>query len=105
MASTKLVCIKQKSPLCLQVPSVARRASTKQGIFYAAEMAKYKIKSGTARRQCRSLQSPWPFKHPTSCASPIGQVDLLMLLYHNSHKKKSQRVNVLPLDSCTLYRG
>lgn len=33
MASTKLVCIKQKSPLYLQVPSVARRASTKQGIF------------------------------------------------------------------------
>lgn len=27
-----------------------------------------------------------------------------MLLYHNSCKKKSQRVNVLPLASCTLYR-
>nr|DAO13700.1 MAG TPA: hypothetical protein [Caudoviricetes sp.] len=29
-----------------------------RGIFYAAEMAKSKIKSGTARRQCRSLQRP-----------------------------------------------
>nr|DAH23103.1 MAG TPA: hypothetical protein [Caudoviricetes sp.] len=41
-----------------------RRASTKQGILYAAETAKSKIKSGIAHRKCRSLQRPQPFKYP-----------------------------------------
>lgn len=74
-----------------------------RGIFYAAEMAKSKIKSGTAHRQCRSLQRTQPFKYPPCCASSIGRVDLLMLFYHNLYKKKSQRVNVLPLALCTHF--
>ena len=59
MASTKLVCIKQKSPT---LPTSTQRGTQgfdkAGGVFYAAEMAKSKIKSGTARRQCRSLQRP-----------------------------------------------
>ena len=44
--------VKQKIPhFAYKVPRVARRASAKQGIFC-------KIKSGTAHRQCRSLQRP-----------------------------------------------
>lgn len=80
-----------------KAPRVARRASTKQGIFYAAKTAKSKIKSGTAHRQCRSLQRPQPFKYPPCCASSRGRADLLMLLYHNPCKKKSGRPESLPL--------
>ena len=41
-----------------KVPRVERRASAKQEIFYAVKTAKSKIKSGTAHRQCRSIQRP-----------------------------------------------
>ena len=95
--STKLVQIIQNPPLYLQ-----RTPHGTQG-FGKAEDFFCKIKSGTAHRQCRSLQRPQPFKYPPCCASPIGQVDLLMLFYHNSYKKKSQRVNVLPLALCTHF--
>lgn len=42
-------------------------------------------------------------KYPPCCASSRGREDLLMLFYHNSCKKKSQRVNVLPLALCTHF--
>nr|DAL47218.1 MAG TPA_asm: hypothetical protein [Caudoviricetes sp.] len=32
--------------------------------FCVAKTEKSKIKSGTAHRQCRSLQRPQPFKYP-----------------------------------------
>ena len=58
MASTKLVCIKQKSPTLPTSTQRGTQGFDKAGDFYAAKTAKSKIKSGTAHRQCRSLQRP-----------------------------------------------
>jgi hypothetical protein len=70
--STKLVRIRQNPPLCLQ--------STPRGT--------------------QGFGKAGDFRYPPSCASSRGRVDLLMLLYHKSCKKKSGKPESLPLLNC-----
>nr|DAM16087.1 MAG TPA: hypothetical protein [Caudoviricetes sp.] len=58
MLLTKLVRIKQNPPLCLQSTPCGAQVFGKAGDFYTVKTAKSKIKSGTAHRQCHSLQRP-----------------------------------------------